>query len=83
MRARWSAEIREAFRNGRKTKRRRGERGALRVELLARFPEHAQWIQSLTPADIAGLLSDHEIRAGDGVPFTGALARRIGLPADA
>lgn len=42
-------------------------RGGLRAELLARFPEHAAWIEGLMNADLAGLLSEREERPRAGI----------------
>jgi hypothetical protein len=77
-----AARIRELWRSGhpfgvgRKGLRR--WRGGLKGELLARFPEHAEWINGLSDADLVGLLSTNQEHDGDGKALGGVLKNLFG-----
>jgi hypothetical protein len=51
--------------------------GGIRAELLRRFPECGDWVRSLTDADLDGLLSRGQERAGDGVAPSHALRKLL------
>lgn len=74
MRALWRSG--HDFGNGRRGVRR--WHGGLRGELLKKFPEHADWLTTLSEEDLAGLLSTNQEKDDDGLALGDVMKNLFG-----